>query len=150
MKIAIGNDRKGLAYKNELVIWLQNKGYEVIDVGTNEDVPCDYPIYAQKVAYLVSKGECRYGILICATGIGISIAANKVKKIRCGIGYCDEAVSLMRQHNDANIIAFGQSFMDIDDIKKRLEIFLNTDFLGSYHQERIDLITAMEDSYDEG
>lgn len=144
-KVAIGNDRKGLSYKNELVTWLHTKGYEVIDTGTNEDIPCDYPIYAEKVANLVSQHICQFGILICATGVGISIAANKVNGIRCGIGYNDEVTSLMRQHNDANTIAFGQSFMDIEDIKRRVDIFLNTDFLGSYHLERVLLVEQLEE-----
>lgn len=85
MKIAIGNDRKGLEYKNKIVTYLEKNDYEVIDVGTNEDIPCDYPIYAEKVANLVSSKKCDRGILICSSGIGISIAANKVKGIRCGI-----------------------------------------------------------------
>ena len=144
MKIAIGNDRKGLNYKNELLSWLKSKGYEVINVGTDDDIPCDYPIYAEKVAVLVSAGECDRGILICSSGVGISIAANKVKGIRCGLAYNDEVASLIRQHNNANIIAFGQSYMTIEDVKNRIDIFLNTDFLGSYHQDRIDLITKIE------
>ncbi len=145
MKIAIGNDRKGLQYKRILQEWLMNKGYEVINVGTDEDVPCDYPIYAEHVARLVSSGECERGIVICASGIGISIAANKVDGIRCGIAYSDEVTELMRKHNAANVVAFGQSYMDIEDVKRRVEIFLKTDFAGSYHQERIDLITKIEE-----
>ena len=145
MKIAIGNDRKGLQYKRILQAWLLSEGHKVINVGTDEDVPCDYPIYAERVARLVSLGECERGIVICASGIGISIAANKVNGIRCGIAYSDEVTELMRKHNDANVIAFGQSYMDIEDVKRRIEIFLKTDFSGSYHQARIDLITKIED-----
>ena len=144
MKIAIGNDRKGLQYKQIIKQWLISKGYEVIDVGTNEDVPCDYPIYGERVAKLVADGMCQRGIVICSSGVGISIAANKVNGIRCGLAYCDEVAELMRKHNDANIIAFGQSYMDIDDVKRRVDIFLKTEFLGSYHQKRIDLITQIE------
>lgn len=144
MKIAIGNDRQGLLLKNELVHWLQVSGHEVIDVGTNEDLPCDYPIYAGRVADMVSNGICERGIVICATGVGISIAANKVAGIRCGLAYDDEVTKLMRQHNDANMIAFGQRFMRSEDVKRRLYIFLHTDFLGGYHQGRIDLITQIE------
>ena len=144
MKIAIGNDRKGLQYKRILQEQLSNEGHEVINVGTDEDVPCDYPIYAERAARLVSSGECERGIVICASGIGISIAANKVNGIRCGVAYSDEVTELMRKHNDANVIAFGQSYMDIEDVKRRVVIFLKTDFAGSYHQERIDLITKIE------
>ncbi len=145
MKIAIGNDRQGLLLKKDLLIWLSESGHEVTDVGTNEDVPCDYPIFAEKVANLVSSGECERGIVICATGIGISIAANKVDGIRCGLAYDDEVTKLMRQHNDANMIAFGQRFMYLEDVKRRLEIFLDTDFSGGYHQERINLISQIEE-----
>ncbi len=144
MKIAIGNDRKGLLYKAELVKWLERKGYKIVNVGTDEDVPCDYPIYGEKVARLVADKKCDRGIVICSSGVGISIAANKVNGIRCGLAYCDEAAKLIRQHNDANVIAFGQSYMDLDDVKRRTDIFLNTDFIGNYHQNRIDLITKIE------
>lgn len=144
MKISIGNDRKGLKYKNILVSWLKEKGYEVINVGTDEDIPCDYPIYGEKVANLVASGLCDRGIVICSTGVGISIVANKVDGIRCGLAYTDEVTLLMRQHNDANIIAFGQSYMEIEDIKKRIDIFLNTEFTGSHHQQRLNLINDIE------
>ena len=145
MKIAIGNDRQGLLLKRDLLIWLSEKGHNLTDVGTNEDGPCDYPIFAESVASLVSNGTCERGIVICATGVGISIAANKVAGIRCGLAYDDEVTKLMRQHNDVNMIAFGQRFMSLEDIKRRLEIFLNTDFLGGYHQERITLISQIEE-----
>lgn len=144
MKIAIGNDRKGLGYKEAVVVWLLEKGYEVVNVGTDVNEPCDYPIYAEKVARLVSSGECEKGIVICASGIGISIAANKVKGIRCGVGYCDEVAKAMRLHNDANIIAFGQDYMSLEDVIKRVKVFLDTDFLGSYHLDRVKQISELE------
>ena len=84
------------------------------------------------------------GIVMCGTGIGISIAANKVKGIRCGVGYCDEVAKAMRLHNDANIIAFGQEYMSIEEVIKRVELFLNTDFLGSYHLDRVKQISELE------
>lgn len=145
MNIAIGNDRQGLSLKKELVIWLQDRGHEVVNVGTNIDEPCDYPIYAERVATLLSEGTCSRGIVICATGIGISIAANKFAGIRCGLAYDDEVTRLMRQHNDANMIAFGQRFMSAEDVKRRLEIFLSTGFSGGHHQERISQITKIEE-----
>lgn len=146
MVIAIGNDRKGLPLKRELVSWLEAKGYEVKNVGTDEDVPCDYPIYAEKVARLVVNGICDRGIVICLTGIGVSIAVNKVKGARCGLGYDDEVTRLMRQHNDANVIAFGQGFMSGNDVKRRIDIFLQTDFLGGYHRDRLALIRKIEEN----
>ena len=146
MKIAIGNDRKGLGYKEVVTSWLQENGHNVINVGTDINEPCDYPIYAEKVARLVSSGKCEKGIVICASGIGISIAANKVKGIRCGVGYCDEVAKAMRLHNDANIIAFGQDYMSIEEVINRVELFLNTDFLGSYHLDRVKQISAIEEN----
>lgn len=103
-----------------------------------------YKVYAEKVARLVSSGECEKGIVICASGIGISIATNKVKGIRCGVGYCDEVAKAMRLHNDANIIAFGQDYMSLEDVIKRVKVFLNTDFLGSYHLDRVKQISELE------
>ena len=144
MKIAIGNDRKGLRYKNEILRLLMDLGYEVFNVGTDENIPCDYPIYAEKVARLVASGKCDKGIVICASGIGMSIAANKISGIRCGVGYCDEVVRAMRLHNDANMIAFGQDYMDLEDVKKRVELFLSTEFLGDYHTVRIKQISHLE------
>lgn len=144
MKIAIGNDRKGLSYKNEILRQLMDLGYEVFNVGTDENIPCDYPIYAEKVARLVASGKCDKGIVICASGIGISIAANKIPGIRCGVGYCGEVARAMRLHNDANMIAFGQDYMDLEDVKKRVELFLSTEFLGDYHTVRIKQISRLE------
>lgn len=145
MKIAIGNDRKGLSYKNEILRQLMDLGYEVFNVGTDENIPCDYPIYAEKVARLVASGKCDKGIVICASGIGISIAANKIPGIRCGVGYCDEVARAMRLHNDANMIAFGQDYMNLEDVKKRVELFLSTEFLGDYHTVRIKQISRLEE-----
>ena len=146
MKIAIGNDRKGLQLKRELVPWLEGLGHEVVNVGTDTDVPCDYPIFAEKAARAVVSGRCDRGIVICSTGVGIAIAANKVKGVRCGLAYDDEVTKLMRQHNDANMVAFGQSFMSVVDAKRRMEIFLETEFLGSYHKERLELIRQIEEN----
>lgn len=144
MKIAIGNDRNGLEYKNKLLENLKEEGYEVIDCGTNENIPADYPIYAEKVGKLVSSKECDKGILICATGIGICIAANKINGIRAGIGYFDDVCRLMRNHNDANILVFGQDYMTIEDVMRRTKIFLKSPFLGSYHETRIKQISDLE------
>ena len=125
-------------------------GHEVFNVGTDENIPCDYPIYAEKVARLVASGKCDRGIVICASGVGISIAANKIPGIRCGIGYCDEVARAMRLHNDANMIAFGQDYMDLEDVKKRVELFLSTEFLGDYHEVRIKQISLLENSGNAG
>lgn len=128
MKIVLGNDRKGFDYKCRLVNHLESLGHLVINVGTDEDVPCDYPIYAAKAAHLVVSGECDYGILICASGEGMVIAANKVNGIRCGLGYNDEVARLCRLHNNANMLAFGQSFQSYEEVENSVDTFLNTDF----------------------
>lgn len=140
MKIAIGSDHAGFAAKEEVIKFLKEKGYEVNDCGTYSTDSCDYPIFGRKVAEAVANKEVDYGVLVCSTGEGIMITANKVKGIRCGLAYADEVASLMRQHNNANIIAFGANFMKIEDIKKRIEIFLNTDFLGERHLRRVNEI----------
>lgn len=146
MKIAVGSDRQGFAAKVMLKKYLEGKGYEVADAGPYDDrLPVDYPIYGEKVGKLVASGECRYGAVICATGIGIMIAVNKVKGIRCGMAYNDKIARLMREHNDANVIAFGQQHMDYEDIERRMDIFLDTEFLGGYHCSRIEEIKNIEE-----
>lgn len=145
MKIAIGSDRCGLEYKTRLIQFLQKNNYEIIDVGTNEYIPCDSPVFAADVGKFVASGKCTYGVLICATGTGISIAANKVKGIMCGIGYDDEVTRKMREHNNANVIAFGASHMEYKDVERRLKIFLNSDFIGQHHSLRVNQIKALEE-----
>ena len=140
MRIAIGSDHAGFLAKEEVVKFLKQEGYEVEDVGTYSKDSCDYPIFGRKVGELVASKNCEFGVVICSSGEGIMMAANKVKGIRCGIAYNDQTAELLRQHNDANVISFGANFMDIDDIKRRLIIFLNTDFLGERHLRRVNLI----------
>ena len=140
MRIAIGSDHAGFLAKEEVVKFLKQEGYEVEDVGTYSKDSCDYPIFGRKVGELVASKNCEFGVVICSSGEGIMMAANKVKGIRCGIAYNDQTAELLRQHNDANVISFGASFMDIEDIKRRLKIFLNTDFLGERHLRRVNLI----------
>lgn len=144
MNIAIGSDRNGLDYKTRLIEHLQAAGHTVNDVGTHEYVPCDSPVFAAKVSKLVASGECRYGILICATGTGMVMAANKVKGILCGMGYDDEVTRCMRAHNDANVIAFGQKHMDYADVERRTDIFLSTEFVGMHHAPRVQQVRDLE------
>lgn len=145
LKIAVGSDHGGLDYKNEIANYLKSKGYEVFDVGTNSHDSCNYPVFGFAAANLVASGECDYGVIVCTSGEGISIAANKVKGIRCGIGYNDEVTKLMRQHNDCNMIAFGQKFMDLSDVLRRVDIFLSTPFEGGRHAVRVDMIKDFEE-----
>ena len=140
MKIVVASDHAGYAYKNEIKEFLKNKGYEVLDVGTNSTESCDYPVFAHEAAKKVTSGEANFGVLVCSSGEGIAIAANKTKGIRAGIAYNDEVAGLMRQHNNANMISFGASFMKLEDVLRRVEIFLNTPFEGGRHERRVNEI----------
>lgn len=144
MRIAIGSDHGGVDQKNEVVKYLKDKGFEVVDVGTYSHDSCHYPLYGAEVARKVASKECDFGIVICTSGEGICIAANKIKGIRCGIGYNDEVSRLMRQHNDANVISFGAKFMETKDVLRRIDIFLSTQFEGGRHQTRVDMISELE------
>ncbi len=144
MRIAVGSDHGGLEYKDAIKEHLEKQGHEVIDVGTNSKDSCHYPLYGGHVAKKVANHECDYGVLVCTSGEGIMMSANKVKGVRCGIGYNDEVSRLMRQHNDANVIAFGQKFMELDDVLRRVDIFLSTEFEGGRHQTRVDMINDLE------
>jgi len=146
MKIAIGNDRNGIDYKNRLISHLESLGYVITNCGTDEDFPADYPVHGERVGRLVASGECDRGIVICATGIGICMAADKVKGVRAGMAYNDDVARLMRVHNDANVIGFGQDFMTYEEVERRTDIFLNTNFAGGYHCTRIQQISDIEDN----
>lgn len=137
MKIAIASDHAGYNYKQEIIKHLENKGIEVLDEGTHSLDSCDYPIFAHAAAKKVALGEAQYGILVCSSGEGIMIAANKEKGIRAGLAYNDDVARLMRQHNNANMIAFGANFMALEDVIRRIEIFLATDFEGGRHERRV-------------
>jgi len=144
MKIVVGSDHGGFAYKAEVIKHLEEAGYEVMDVGTYSNESCNYAEYGIEAAQLISKGEADYGILICNTGEGISMAANKIKGIRCGIGYDDEVVAFTRKHNNANMISFGANFMKLEDVLKRIDIFLHTEFEGGRHEKRVQTIIDAE------
>lgn len=144
LRIAIGSDHGGYDQKEEVKAYLKEKGYEVTDVGTDSHESCHYPIFGAEVAKLVAEKQCDFGVVICTSGEGICMAANKIKGIRCGIGYNDEVSKLMRQHNDANVISFGAKFMDTKDVIRRIDIFLSTPFEGGRHQTRVDLISNLE------
>ena len=143
LKISIGSDHGGFAYKEAIKKHLEGK-YEVIDVGTYSEESCHYPEFGLKAARLVGSGECQFGIVVCTSGEGIMISANKVKGVRCGMGYNDEVTALSRMHNDANMIAFGQKFMALEDVLRRVDIFLSTKFEGGRHEVRVQLIKDAE------
>lgn len=144
MKIAIGNDHVAVELKNHITKYVEAKGYTVVNYGTDSSDSCDYPIYGEKVAKAVASGECDLGILICGTGIGISLAANKVKGIRAAV--CSEPYSarLTRQHNNANIIAFGARVVGQAMAEMIVDEFLNAEYEGGRHARRVDMITKIE------
>lgn len=137
MRVVIASDHAGYMYKQEIKAFLKSKGVQVIDVGTNSIESCDYPIFAHEAAKKVASGDVDYGVLVCSSGEGIAIAANKIRGVRAGIGYNDDVARLMRQHNNANMIAFGATFMKLPDVLKRIEIFLKTPFEGGRHERRV-------------
>lgn len=144
MKIAVGSDHGGFEYKNAIAKHLKELGHDVIDVGTYSLDSCHYPLYGAEVGKKVASKECRFGVVVCTSGEGIAMAANKIKGVRCGIAYNDEVARLMRQHNDANVISFGQKFMALDDVLRRVDIFLNTEFEGGRHLTRVEMINELE------
>ena len=145
MKIAIGNDHTAVEMKNHIVEYLEAKGYELVNFGTDTEDRVDYPVYGKKVADAVASGECELGILICGTGIGISLAANKVKGIRAAV--CSEAYSaeLTRRHNNSNIIAFGARVVGPATAETIVDAFLEAEYEGGRHAARVDMITAIEE-----
>ncbi len=140
MKIALASDHGGLNYKNEIIKYLKEHNHIVFDCGTNTKESTHYPIYAKKACEMLVNNQVDRIILVCTTGEGVMMTANRYKGIRCGLGYSNEVVSLMRHHNDANAIAFGEKFMNLKDVLERVDIFLNTPFDGGRHFERIKLI----------
>lgn len=145
MKIGIGNDHAALEMKLEIKKFLEEMGHEVTDYGTHTAESCDYPVYGEKVARAVISGEVEQGILLCGTGAGISLAANKVKGIRCVV--CSEPFTarMARMHNDANVLAFGARVIGIETAKMIVTEWLNTEFAGGRHQRRVDMIMAIEE-----
>lgn len=144
MIIGIGNDHVAVEMKNEIKKYLEEKGYKVVDFGTNASERCDYPVYGQAVAKAVAASEVDAGVLICGTGVGISLAANKVAGIRACV--CSEPYSakLSKEHNNTNIIAFGARVIGIETAKMIVDEWLNAKFEGGRHQKRIDMISEIE------
>ena len=143
MKIAIGCDHGGYLLKQDILIWLEEHDYDFEDFGCFNTDSVDYPVYGEKVARSVAAGECDYGIVICTTGIGISIAANKVKGIRCA--HCTDAWSaeMTRRHNNANVLALGAGVTGPKVAERMVEIFLNTEIEGGRHERRVNQLDAI-------
>ena len=144
MKLAIGNDHVAVDMKNVIRAHLESRGIEVLDVGTNSTERFHYPISGYKVARLVADGEVDGGVLICGTGVGISLAANKVQGIRACVCSDPYTARLSRQHNNTNIIAFGARVIGIETARMIVDEWLAAEFEGGRHQTRIDMIAEIE------
>jgi ribose 5-phosphate isomerase B len=140
--IALGSDHAGFEMKEELRSWLEEQGYEVLDLGTHSAESVDYPTYGRAVAEAVTDGRAERGVLVCGTGIGISIAANRIAGARAALCRSGLEARLSREHNDANILALGARISGIEAAKDCVEEFINTDFGGDRHARRVALLDA--------
>ena len=143
--IGIGNDHAAVDLKNEIKAYLEEKGYKVVNYGTDSSESCDYPVYGAKVGNAVASGEVDAGVLICGTGIGISIAANKVNGVRAAVVSEPVSARLTKEHNNANIIAFGARIVGSETAKAIVDAWSNAEFQGGRHQTRIDMIHKIEE-----
>ena len=142
--LAIASDHGGFALKQEIMAHLRATGVEFEDLGTYSEESCDYPVYAEKLGKAVAAGDYEKGILICGTGIGISIAANKIHGVRAALcGDCYSA-EMCRRHNHANVLALGGRVLGVELAKRIVDTFLTAPFEGGRHQRRVDLISALE------
>ena len=144
MKIAIGADHAGYSLKEELRQKLQEKGHQVQDFGTNSAESCDYPDFAQKVGRDVAQGRSDRGILVCSTGIGMAMAANKIDGVRAAPAQNDDEVKFTREHNDANVLTLGAKYLDENRALDLIDIFLKTEFAGGRHARRVAKIAQLE------
>lgn len=145
MRVAVGSDHAGFEQKQKLAAYIADElGYEVIDLGTTNEESVDYPDYAEKVARFVAAGEAERGVLVCGTGIGVSLAADKVAGIRASSITSPEFAALFRQHNDGNVVCLSGRFVDLDVNKEIVRVFLSTEFEGGRHTRRVDKINALD------
>lgn len=140
MRIAIASDHAGFQMKEQIKKFLKELGHEPKDFGTTGKEAVDYPDFALKVADSITNRECERGILFCGTGLGMSIAANKVSGIRAALCYNEETAKLSREHNDANVLTLGARLIELEKAKEIIEVWLKTEFLGGIHSERINKI----------
>ena len=143
MKIAIASDHGGYALKEEIKKYLQGRNVDLTDLGTDSEESVDYPIYGRKCAEEVASGRADRGIVCCGTGIGISMAANKVKGIRCGLCTSVEMAELTRKHNNANMLALGGRTTEVDLALEIVKMWLDTEFEGGRHKRRTDMLDEM-------
>lgn len=146
LRIALASDHGGFEQKEELGPWLEDLGFTVDDFGCDSEESVDYPDYAEHAARAVAQGDDDYGILVCGTGIGMMIAANKVAGIRAANLTSPEFAKLSREHNDANVATLSGRFTSLEDNKSIIETFLDTDFAGGRHARRVEKIMTIEDA----
>jgi ribose 5-phosphate isomerase B len=145
MKIAMATDHAAFSLKEKIKHYFNNLEHEVIDFGCYSEESADYPLFISKAARAVANGQCERGIVMCGSGIGASIVANKIKGIRCALVYTPELCRLARQHNDANIIALAGRFTEEDTAKRIVDVFLLTKFEGGRHLRRVNQIIEIEE-----
>ncbi len=141
--IALGADHAGYEYKNKLISYLTENGYACIDCGTNGPESVDYPVHASKVCELVRGGECDFGILVCGTGIGMSIAANKHRGIRAALCNEAESTAMTRHHNNSNVLCLGARMISYELALELTNVFLNTEFDGGRHERRVEMLDKL-------
>lgn len=144
MKIGIGNDHAAVEMKMQIMEYLESLGHEVVNYGVDTTERCNYPEIGEKVGRAVAAGEVECAVLICGTGVGISIAANKVPGVRAAVCSDITTAHLVKEHNNANIIAFGARIVGIETAKDIVKAYLDAKFLGGRHQTRIDMISDIE------
>lgn len=144
MKIALGADHAGFALKERLRVRLSVQGHEVVDFGTTSEESCDYPDFAGAVARAVAEGRSERGVLVCSTGIGMAIAANKVAGVRAAPAESEDEVRLTREHNDANVLTIGARYLDEPRAGALVDLFLETAFTGGRHARRVEKIARLE------
>lgn len=143
MKIVVGSDHGGYELKNQVIEHLKARGVEVEDLGCYSTDSVDYPEYGQKVAKAVAAGQADKGVVCCGTGIGISIAANKVKGIRCALPYDDFTAEMCKRHNDANVVSFGGRTLPPEKVMHLIDIWLDTEFEGGRHERRVNMLNEL-------
>ena len=143
--ISIACDHGAIALKNHLKAYLEGKGYQVKDFGTHTTDSCDYPDFAAPAARAVASGECEKGIVLCTTGIGVSMVANKVKGVRCALCHETHSAEMTRRHNNANVLAIGAGVTGVNLAERIVDVFLTTEFEGGRHQRRVDKVMAVEE-----
>ncbi len=144
MKISIACDHGAYGLKERLKAYLTEQGHEVVDCGTHSPDSCDYPDYARPAARLVADGSCERGVVLCTTGIGMSMVANKVKGVRCALCHEPLSAEMTRRHNDANMLAMGAEIIGGNLAERILDVFLSTEFEGGRHRRRVDKIMEGE------